>query len=113
MAKPAFNRDTILEKGVPSNVEAERLILGAILFDNTTINQAIERLKTDDFLLTSNHRIFKKMIKLSEQGRGIDPITLQEELCRAGELDPVGVPAYIRPTRLSGSPHWTRASGSM
>jgi replicative DNA helicase len=95
MARQEPNRDLTLEKALPSNVEAERLILGAILLDNTTINQAVERLKTDDFLLTSHRRIYEKMIKLYEQGRGIDPVTLQEELRRAGELDPVGGPAYI------------------
>jgi replicative DNA helicase len=95
MAREEPNRDLTLEKALPSNVEAERLILGAILLDNTTINQAVERLKADDFLLTSHRRIYEKMIKLYEQGRGIDPVTLQEELRRAGELDPVGGPAYI------------------
>jgi replicative DNA helicase len=95
MVRPQPKRDITLEKALPSNLEAERLILGAILLDNATINQALERLKTDDFLLTAHRRIFEKMIKLYEQGRGIDPVTLQEELRRAGELDPIGGPAYI------------------
>ena len=87
--------DLTLEKALPGNIEAERLILGVILLDNATINQAVERLKPDDFFLTSHRRIYEKMIKLYEQGRGIDPITLQEELRRAGELEVVGGPAYI------------------
>jgi replicative DNA helicase len=87
--------DFTLEKSLPSNIEAERLILGVIFLDNTTINQAVERLKPDDFFLTSHRRIYEKMIKLYEQGRGIDPVTLQEELRRAGELDAVGGPAYL------------------
>jgi replicative DNA helicase len=44
-----FKRD-FLEKPMPSNIEAERLILGVILLDNTTINQAAERLKPEDAL---------------------------------------------------------------
>ncbi|HKX26631.1 MAG TPA: replicative DNA helicase [Blastocatellia bacterium] len=84
-----------MDKGLPSNLDAERLILGVILLDNSVINQAVERLKPDDFFTTSHRRIFEKMIKLYEQGRGIDPVTLQEELRRAGELDSVGGPAYI------------------
>src|SRR5262245_40442682 len=94
-ARQYIGEDITLEKSLPNNIEAERMILGAILLDNTTINQAVERLKPDDFLLTSHRRIYEKMIKLYEQGRGIDPVTLQEELRRAGELDPVGGPAYI------------------
>ncbi|MBK8314367.1 MAG: replicative DNA helicase [Acidobacteria bacterium] len=85
----------VLEKSLPSNIEAERLILGAILLENSTINQAVEMLKPEDFFLTSNRRIFEKMILLYEQRKGIDPIALQEELRRAGDLDAVGGSAYI------------------
>jgi len=95
MAKPATGGDFTLEKSLPSNVEAERSILGAVLLDNQTINQAAERLKREDFFLESHRRIYEKMLYLSEQGRAIDPITLQEELRRAGDLDLIGGPAYI------------------
>ena len=94
-AKPESPGEYTLEKSLPGNVEAERMILGVILLDNSVINQAIERLKPDDFFLSSHRLIFDKMVRLVEQGRGIDPITLQEELRRSGELDTVGGIAYI------------------
>ncbi len=95
MAGNGLGGDFTLEKSLPSNVDAERMILGVILLDNVTINQAVEHLKPDDFFLPSHRRIFEKMVKLYEEGQGIDPLTLQEELRRAGELDQVGGPAYI------------------
>ena len=95
MAKQGSAADITLEKSLPSSIEAERLILGVILLDNTALNQAAEMLKPDDFFLQSNRLIYEKMLKLFEQGRQIDPLTLQEELRRAGELDQVGGPAYI------------------
>src|SRR5215470_4460303 len=95
MAKHVLNGDITLDKALPSNSEAERLILGVILLDNVAINQAAENLKPDDFSLGSNRRIYEKMIALYERGQAIDPLTLQEELRRAGELDQVGGPAYI------------------
>lgn len=95
MAGNGSGGDFTLEKSLPSNVDAERMILGVILLDNVTINQAVEHLKPDDFFLPSHRRIFDKMVKLYEQGQGIDPLTLQEELRRAGELDQIGGPAYI------------------
>ena len=94
-ARQYISEDITLEKSLPNNIEAERMILGAILLDNATINQAVERLRPDDLFLTSHRRIYEKMIALFEQGRGIDPVTLQEELRRAGEIDQVGGPAYI------------------
>jgi replicative DNA helicase len=95
MAKQGSNGDFTLDKALPSSIEAERLILGVVLLDNVAINQAAENLKPDDFFIGSNRRIYEKMLALYERGQGIDPLTLQEELRRAGELEQVGGPAYI------------------
>jgi replicative DNA helicase len=95
MAKQGLNGDFTLDKALPSNIEAERLILGVILLDNVAINQAAENLKPDDFFLGSNRRVYDKMLGLYERGQAIDPLTLQEELRRAGELEQIGGPAYI------------------
>jgi replicative DNA helicase len=95
MAKHGSNGDFTLDKALPSSIEAERLILGVVLLDNVAINQAVENLKPDDFFIGSNRRIYEKMIALYERGQAIDPLTLQEELRRAGELEQVGGAAYI------------------
>jgi replicative DNA helicase len=95
MAKQGSTGDFTLDKALPSSIEAERLILGVVLLDNVAINQAVENLKPDDFFIGSNRRIYQKMIALYERGQAIDPVTLQEELRRAGELEQVGGPAYI------------------
>lgn len=87
--------DPFFEKGLPSNVEAERSILGAILLDNAVCNQAIELLRRDDFFLDSHRRIFEKMIALTERIMPIDLITLSDELRRAGEFEQIGGATYI------------------
>ncbi|MEP7271867.1 MAG: replicative DNA helicase, partial [Acidobacteriota bacterium] len=106
MARSFPSSDYTLEKGLPSSLEAERAILGAILLDNGMVNQAAERLKREDFFLDSHRRIYDQMLQLSEQGRRIDPITLQEELRRAGDLDLIGGPAYIG-ALFDGLPRFT------
>ncbi|MGH9849439.1 MAG: DnaB-like helicase N-terminal domain-containing protein, partial [Blastocatellia bacterium] len=95
MARQGSNGDFTLDKALPSNIEAERLILGVILLDNVAINQAAEHLKPEDLFLVSNRRVYEKMLALYERGQAIDPLTLQEELRRAGELELVGGPAYL------------------
>ncbi|MEW6210067.1 MAG: replicative DNA helicase [Acidobacteriota bacterium] len=87
--------DPFFEKGLPSNIEAERSILGAILLDNSVCNQAVELLKRDDFFLDSHRKIFDKMIALSERGSPIDLVTLTDELRKAGEFEQVGGATYI------------------
>lgn len=84
-----------LERPLPANAEAERFILGAILLDNETIHQAIERLTPGDFFFPSNRTVYEKMLALTEAEIGIDPLTLQEELRRSADLERIGGPAYI------------------
>src|SRR6267154_4227366 len=80
---------------LPANVEAERSILGAILLDNFSYNQAAEHLKPEDFLLDSHRRIYSRMMDLAWSSRAIDHLTLAEELQRHGEFEPIGGYAYI------------------
>jgi replicative DNA helicase len=87
--------DHFLEKGLPSNIEAERSILGAILLDNTVCNQAIELMRREDFFLDSHRRIFEKMVALTERGAPIDLVTLTDELRRSAEFEQVGGATYI------------------
>jgi replicative DNA helicase len=100
------NGDSPFDKALPSNIDAERSILGAVLLDNQTINQAAERLKRDDFFLDSHRRVYDKMLHLMETGRAIDPITLQEELQRAGDLQLIGGAAFIA-SLIDGVPRFS------
>jgi replicative DNA helicase len=83
------------DRTLPHNLEAERSVLGAVLLRNDVINHAVEIVKPHDFFREAHRVIFDKMIALSEHGRAIDLVTLNEELARGGQLEEVGGPAYI------------------
>jgi replicative DNA helicase len=87
--------DYSLAHSLPANVEAERSILGAILLDNFSYNQAAEHLKAEDFSLDSHRRIYSRMVDLAESARAIDMITLVEELERNKELEAIGDVGYV------------------
>jgi replicative DNA helicase len=87
--------DYSLAHTLPANVEAERSILGAILLDNLSYNQAAEHLKPEDFSLDSHRRIYTRMVDLAESSRPIDMITLVEELDRRKELEAIGDVGYV------------------
>ncbi|HMD42980.1 MAG TPA: replicative DNA helicase [Candidatus Acidoferrum sp.] len=87
--------ETALERPLPSNIDAEKSILGAILLDNNVLNTAIESLKAEDFFLPHHRRIFTQMIVLGESQRAIDFVTLTEELQRKGELEASGGAPYL------------------
>ena len=90
---------------LPANVDAERSILGAILLDNFSYNQAAEHLRADDFSLDSHRRIYSRMIDLAESSRPIDMITLIEELDRHKDLQSVGDVGYISRWTMEISNH--------
>jgi replicative DNA helicase len=83
------------DRTLPHNLEAEKCVLGAILIDNPSFNQAAEVIDADDFFRDAHRRIFEKMVGLSDRSQPIDPVTLKDELARTGELDDVGGPAYV------------------
>lgn len=83
-----------LEKNLPHSIESEQRILGVIILGNEAISQAA-RLKPSDFFSVPHQKIWRAMTTLAQRGSGIDPVTLGEELKRAGELEYVGGLAYI------------------
>ncbi|MCW5983159.1 MAG: replicative DNA helicase [Bryobacteraceae bacterium] len=87
--------DIALERGLPANVEAERLILGAILTDESAFLQAAATIDVEDFSLEKHRRIFARMRDLNERGRKIERLALIEELKKNGQLESVDGIGYI------------------
>ena len=87
--------DLRLDAGLPSNVDAEKTILGAVLLDNAAHAEASEKLESDDFSLDSHRRIFLRMSELMDAQRAVDIVTLANELARYKEIESVGGVAYL------------------
>src|ERR1019366_2673915 len=83
------------DAGLPSNVAAERTILGAILLDNQSLSEAEERLTPEDFSLDSHQRIYQRMTELGGNGHAVDLVTLANELAKYKEIESVGGVAYL------------------
>ena len=84
-----------IEKGLPTNVDAERFVLGSILLDDILYVQAAGTLEADDFSLEKHRRIFKRMGELQERGEKIDRITVANELMKFNELEACGGLSYL------------------
>jgi replicative DNA helicase len=91
----ATTPDIAFERGLPASIDAERSILGAILLDNHSYNEAAEKIHADDFALDSHRRIFGRMAELIDAGRAVDIVTLAEELAKRKEVEAVGGVAYL------------------
>ena len=71
-----------LDTGLPANVSAEKMILGAILLENHALSEAEEKLTAEDFSLDSHQRIYQRMTELGAAGLAVDLVTLANELAR-------------------------------
>ncbi len=83
--------DISLEKTLPSNLEAERLLIGAILMDNAVPTDV----KVSDLYLDQHRRILESMISLSESNEPINVLSVKNALQNKNQLEAIGGAAYL------------------
>lgn len=88
-------------RSLPQNIEAEQSVIGSMIIDKTSIAQAAEVLKGDDFYRDSHKVIFSAIIELYQKDIPIDLITLFEHLKSNDKLEAAGGITYI--TQISDS----------
>ncbi len=85
--------ETVTEKALPQNAEAERAVLGSILLDPVAISLVVPILSREDFFSDKHQRIYRGMLDLFERSSEVDLLTLKEEL-NAGAAETVDA-AYL------------------
>src|SRR5258708_28016324 len=104
-----------LSKNLPSNLEAERAILGGILLDNKSILAAIKEVKADDFFLPENRIIFQMLASIAEEQTAkeetlaIDLVIVKERLDAISKLDAAGGAPYLA-SLIDGMPRVTNVA---
>lgn len=80
----------------PHNLDAEESLLGAMLLSRDAIVAATEvGLGADEFYKPAHGHVFDAIVTLYGAGEPSDPVTVAEELRRAGLLDAIGGPAIL------------------
>ncbi len=82
-------------KTLPSSIDAERAVLGAILLNDATFQAANEIVGAADFYQPAHQLLFAAMQDLANTSKRIDVVTLQDELIKRQHLDAVGGTVYI------------------
>lgn len=82
-------------RSLPHSLDAERAVLGSILLDNRRVDDMLDVMQPADCFRRSHQLVADAMVRLDARHEAIDPLTLREELSRAGVLDDVGGPAYL------------------
>ncbi len=92
---PPPSNDSNFERGLPSNVYAERMVLGSILLNDAAFVTVAAGLAPEDFSLEKHRKIFQRMLDLNERAERIDRVTIANELMRRGELEAVDGLTYL------------------
>lgn len=85
------------------NDNTEQVLLGSILLDNNSYDDAVQIISADDFALDSHQRIFSRISHILADSRVVDLVTLGAELRSSGELDAIGGASYLA-SLLDGLP---------
>lgn len=80
----------------PQNLEAEMGVLGSVLLMHEAIDDVSDTLRIEHFYADRHQKIFAAILGLYEGGvRGIDAVTLAEELDRRKQFEEVGGVEYL------------------
>lgn len=77
---------------MPSAVDAENAIIGALLIDSNAYKEIESIVKSDDFYVEKNKIIFNSIERLNSRHSVIDMVTVMQELMSLGKLDDIGGP---------------------
>jgi replicative DNA helicase len=93
--------DLFADRLPPQNVEAEQAVLGAIFLEPSSLTLASEILIPEDFYRAAHQKIFNVMLKLNDEGKAVDLVTVTEELAAAKLIEDTGGVTYLND--LAGS----------
>ncbi len=93
----------------PHNLAAEESLLGAMLLSRDAVSAASLVCAAVDFYKPAHGHIFDAVLRLHGQGEPADPVTVADELRRAGLLEAIGGPATLVSLQ-AGTPATSNAS---
>jgi len=88
--------DELTSLSLPHSIEAEQAVLGSILIDERCMPAVVERLLPDDFYLRQNRELFEVLYAMFSRFQTIDPVTVTDEMKRAGVYDDRSTVNYLR-----------------
>lgn len=89
------------EKLIPQSIEAEQVVLGALLIDPAAILKITSKLKPESFYKQAHKQIFSAILRLFNNNEPIDVLSTSENLKSIEKLDMVGGRAYVNDLALS------------
>lgn len=80
---------------LPSNIEVEQTVIGAMIIDKNAIAKAAEALQAEDFYRDSHKVIFEVILGMFQKDLPVDMLTLLENLRASDRLEKAGGVTYV------------------
>ncbi|MBU2395802.1 MAG: replicative DNA helicase [Gammaproteobacteria bacterium] len=84
-----------MDKLPPNSTEAEQAVLGALMVDNTLVDEICDIITGDDFYNPGHRIIFNTIMQLSAKHTPMDLVSVPETLKHAGALENLGGYSYV------------------
>lgn len=79
----------------PQNLTAERSVLGCLLLENSALDEVADVLRAEHFYSDIHQLLFATILKMREDGKAVDLVTLADELGERNQLAEVGGAPYL------------------
>lgn len=79
----------------PQNIDAEISLLGSILLDSEVITVIADKITSEDFYDKRHGTIYNAILRLYEQNKPVDLLTLSSSLKDQDELEQIGGSSYL------------------
>ena len=79
-----------MEKELPQDIEAEEVVLGALIIEKEAYDRVSNILTEECFYLSKHRLIYRAIDHLAREGKAVDSITIKDELASQGTLESVG-----------------------
>ncbi len=86
---------------LPQNIEAEAALLGALMIDNRLVEDVQLKLRPEHFFEPLHGRIYESILRMTDNNRVANPVTLRPLFDADEAMKEVGGPAYL--AQLTGS----------
>src|SRR5258706_16472666 len=79
----------------PHSIEAEQSLLGALLLDNSAFDKIADLVSAEDFYRDDHRRIYRHIVKLIDQTKPADMVTVGESIHASEDKDRTGGMSYL------------------
>jgi replicative DNA helicase len=87
--------EIVLDRGMPVNDEAERIILGVALRNSERFREIESSVKRTDFQIEKHRKIFAAMATVAEEQQPVHMSTVSHELIQRDDLEAIGGFGYL------------------